>query len=214
MRIEWIELTNYIGIYNGIGLNNIKIDFRLCRSNKILIKGLNGSGKSTIFNALSVFPDSNDSFINGMEARKNICVNNDGIEYIIKYIHGIDKSGNRTTSKGYISKNINGVLTELNPNGNISSCKEIIHTEFSLDLNFMALSQLSTESRGMAYMIPSSRKKFVTNIINELEVYNNINKIFIHYLNRYINNRHNLSRMSYAIWKFINNFYVFYSLIY
>ena len=89
-----------------------------------------------------------------------------------KYIHGIDKSGNRTTSKGYISKNINGVLTELNPNGNISSCKEIIHTEFSLDLNFMALSQLSTESRGMAYMIPSSRKKFVTNIINELEVYN------------------------------------------
>lgn len=42
--------------------------------------------------------------------------------------------------------------------------------------------------------------------------YNNINKIFIHYLNRYINNRHNLSRMSYAIWKFINNFYVFYLL--
>lgn len=42
--------------------------------------------------------------------------------------------------------------------------------------------------------------------------YKNINKIFIHYLNRYINNRHNLSRISYTLWKFINDFYVFYLL--
>ena len=139
MKITWIELTNYIGIYNGLGLNNIRIDFSTCKTNKVLIKGLNGSGKSTLYNALSVFSETNDFFIPGVEARKNLCVLNNGIRYIIRYIHGVDNNGNRQTTKGYISKNINGVDTELNPNGNISSCKDILFNEFNLDANFMAL---------------------------------------------------------------------------
>lgn len=177
MKFKYLELQNYIGIYNGVGLNNIKIDFTKCRSNKILIKGLNGSGKSTIYNALSPHADSNDNFISGVEARKNLCIINDGVEYTIRYIHGVDSNGQRLTSKGYISKCINGQDAELNPNGNISSCKDIIYNEFNLDANFIALSQLSTEDRGLAYKIPSARKKFVTNIIDVLDTYNNINKI-------------------------------------
>ena len=176
MKIAWIELTNYIGIYNGLGLNNIRIDFSTCKTNKVLIKGLNGSGKSTLYNAVSVFSETNDFFIPGVEARKNLCVLNNGVRYIIRYIHGVDNNGNRQTTKGYISKNINGVDTELNPNGNISSCKDILFNEFNLDANFMALSQLSTEDRGLAYKIPSARKKFVNNIISALDIYNNINK--------------------------------------
>lgn len=177
MRILWIELTNYIGIYNGLGLTNISIDFTKCVTDKILIKGLNGSGKSTLYNALSINPDGNENFVPGVEARKNICVVCDGIKYTIRYIHGVDSNGNRMTSKGYISKTTSDGEVELNPNGNISSVKEIIYDEFNLDSNFMALSQLSTDDRGLAYKIPSARKKFVTNIINVLEVYNNINKL-------------------------------------
>lgn len=177
MKILWIELTNYIGIYDGIGLKNIRIDFRNCKTNKVLIKGLNGSGKSTLYSALNILPESNDFFIQGVEARKNICVDNNGIIFTIRYIHGVDNNGNRSTNKGYITKIIDGKETELNPNGNITSCKDTIYAEFNLDANFMALSQLSTEDRGLAYKIPSARKKFVTNIINILDVYNNINKV-------------------------------------
>ena len=178
MKFLWIELTNYIGIYDGIGLKSIRIDFTNCRTNKVLIKGLNGSGKSTLYNALSIHPDSNDSFIPGAEGRKNVCImNNEGVIYTVRYIHGVDNNGNRSTNKGYISKVIDGNEVELNPNGNITSCKDTIYAEFNLDANFMALSQLSTEDRGLAYKIPSARKKFVTNIINILEVYNNINKV-------------------------------------
>ena len=132
MKYKWIELYGYAGIYNGMGLNHIKIDFTKCKTNKIIIRGSNGSGKSTIMKAISPNPDSNDTFIPNMEARKNICLIYNEIEYIIRYIHPITSTG-RGTTKGYISKMINGQLTELNPNGNISSCKDLVYEEFGMD---------------------------------------------------------------------------------
>lgn len=37
-------------------------------------------------------------------------------------------------------------------------------------------------------------------------------KIFIHYMNRYIDNRKNLSRLSFACWRLVNNIYLYYLL--
>lgn len=175
MRYKWIQLQGYIGFYNGMGLNEINIDFTKCKSNKIVIRGSNGSGKSTLMNAINVNPDSNDNFIPGMEARKNICLIDNGVEYIIRYIHPITNTG-RGTTKGYISKSIDGNMVELNPNGNISSCKDIIYEEFNLDSNFISLSQLSSEDRGLVDRKPADRKKLINGIIDALEVYNGIYK--------------------------------------
>ena len=175
MKYKWIELQNYAGIYNGMQLRQIKIDFTKCKTNKILIRGKNGSGKSTLMGAINVNPDSNDKFIPNAEARKNICMECNGIEYIIRYIHPVTNSG-RGTTKGYISKSVNGKMVELNPNGNISSCKDILYDEFNLDANFMALSQLSSEDRGLVDRKPAERKKLLNGIINALETYNNIYK--------------------------------------
>ena len=86
MRYKWIQLQGYIGFYNGMGLNQVNIDFTKCKSNKIIIRGSNGSGKSTLMNAINVNPDSNDNFIPNMEARKNICIVDNRVEYIIRYI--------------------------------------------------------------------------------------------------------------------------------
>lgn len=119
MKYKWIDLQNYAGIYNGMQLNQIKIDFTKCKTNKILIRGMNGSGKSTLMDAINVNPDSNDKFIPNVEARKNICLEESGKEYIIRYIHPVTGSGARGTTKGYISKFIDGKFVELNPNGNI-----------------------------------------------------------------------------------------------
>lgn len=176
MKYKWIELQNYAGIYNGMQLNHIKIDFTKCKTNKILIRGMNGSGKSTLMNAINVNPDTNDKFIPNTEARKTLCIIDNNTEYIIRYIHPVTNSG-RGTTKGYISKNINGQFTELNPNGNISSCRDILYEEFNLDSNFMALSQLSSEDRGLVDKKPAERKKLLNGIMDILDTYNNIYKV-------------------------------------
>lgn len=176
MRYKFIELHNYIGIYNGMGLNEIKIDFSKCKYDKIIIKGDNGSGKSTISNSIHPNPDTNDKFIPNQEARKNLCLVDNGTEYLIRYIHPVTSSGNRGTTKGYISKMINGEMVEMNPNGNISSCKDILYSEFKLDSSFISLSQLSTEDRGLVDRKPAERKKFFNNILDVLETYNGIYK--------------------------------------
>ena len=177
MKYKSIELQNYAGIYNGMKLNQIKVDLTKCKTNKILIRGDNGSGKSTLMNAINVNPDTNDKFIPNSEARKTIALVDNGIEYVIRYIHPVTGTGNRGTTKGYVSKNINGIMTELNPNGNISSCRDIIYEEFCLDANFMTLSQLSSEDRGLVDRKPAERKKLMNSIIDILEAYNNIYKI-------------------------------------
>lgn len=176
MKYKWIHLINYIGIYNGMGLNEIKIDFTKCKTNKIIIRGDNGSGKSSLMDAINILSDPNDKFIPNMEARKSLCVIDNDIEYIIRYIHPVTNSGARGTTKAYISKTINGNTVELNPNGNVTSCKDIIYDEFSLDSNFIQLSQLSSEDKGLVQMTPAVRKKFINSIINVLDTYNNIYK--------------------------------------
>lgn len=177
MKYKSIELFNYAGIYNGMGLTQIKIDFTKCITNKIIIKGKNGSGKSTLLNAINPNPDGNDNFIPNSEARKTIVLCENGIDYVIRYIHPVNTNGIRGTTKGYISKTIDGQLVELNPNGNISSCKDILYEEFNMDSNYLSLARLTTENRGLVDSKPAERKKLVNSIIHNLETYNNINKI-------------------------------------
>ena len=175
MRYKWIELYGYAGFFNGMGLNQIKIDFTKCKTNKIIIRGSNGSGKSTLIKAINLNPDTNDNFIPNSEARKNICITDNGIDYIIRYIHPITNSG-RGTTRGFISKMINGQFVELNPNGNVTSCKDLIYEEFGLDSSFISLSSLSSENRGLVDAKPAERKKLINSIINTLEIYNGIYK--------------------------------------
>ena len=176
MKYKWIELQGYAGIFNGMNLTNIKIDFTQCKTNKILIKGDNGSGKSTLVNAINPNPDSGDCFIPGIEARKNLCLTNNGTDYVIRYIYPVNQNGIRGVTKAYIAKTINGQLIELNPNGNVTLCKDIIYDEFNLDSNFISLSKLSSENRGLVDNRPSDRKKIVNSILNMVEVYNGIYK--------------------------------------
>lgn len=178
MKILSITLKNYIGIFNGLGLNEIFIDFRLCKHKIIAIKGKNGSGKSTIYKSIHPLPDSNDRLIPGLPAEKKMEILDHDTLYSIKIIHGINKSGNRETTKAYIKKiNSDGSYEELNPNGNVTSYRDVLFSEFNLDPNFVTLSQLSSEDRGLADKTPVERKKFVNSIINTLQVYNDMYKV-------------------------------------
>lgn len=172
MRYLNIRLKNYGGILNGMGIDELKIDFTKAMHKLILIRGDNGSGKSTLYKAIHPLPDTNNCFVPGLQAEKEMEIMDGDNHYKILFIHGIKTNGDRDTTKGYISKN--GI--ELNSNGNISSFKDIVYTEFNLDSNFIALSQLSSDNRGIADKTPAERKKYVNTILDTLEAYNNIYK--------------------------------------
>jgi len=176
MKFCSIYLKNYIGIYNGIGLRDILINFTLGNHRTVIIRGDNGSGKSTIMKALSVFPDSNDQFIPGEEAVKEILLQDGPVLYVLTFVHGVKSNGQRDTTKAYIIKRVNGVDTKLNENGNVTSYKDILFDELGLDPNFESLSQLSTDDRGIADKKPADRKRFVNSILSNLDVYNDIYK--------------------------------------
>lgn len=176
MRFTYLKLVNNVCIYNGLNMNEIFIDFTKCMNNIILIKGLNGSGKSTIMNSLNPLPDYN-SIIPGKEGVKEVGIVNNNVEYHIKIQYPLKANGDdRATTKAYVRKVIGEESIELNPNGNFGSYKDIIYEELSLDSNFIALSQLGSEDRGLVERTPSERKGLLNSIVDKLEVYNNIHK--------------------------------------
>lgn len=171
MRYLKAVFRNYIGFYNGMGLNEIEIDFAKCIHKIILICGKNGSGKSTLLSHINPFPDSSSDFIPNMEACKMLTLSHEGDIYNIRIISPCDSKGRKTT-KAYINKN--GI--ELNENGNVSSYKEIIFSEFELDTNYISLFSLSSHNRGLGDKTPAERKKYVSSIIDNLEVFNSMYK--------------------------------------
>lgn len=177
MLLKRLKLVNYGGIYNGMGLYEIEIDFTRCRNKIVLIKGDNGSGKSTIESALKPLPDDNSSFISGVSACKEIeyIDETNSIVYSISYIH--ECKNQSRISKGYFKKIFpNGNVIDLNPSGNISSCKEMINEELELDANYITLTQLSSTKRGIADLRPAERKRYVNSILSSTDVYNTMYK--------------------------------------
>ena len=181
MRILYFRLKGYAGIYHGMGLNEIVIPFSQFPHKIILIQGTNGCGKSTILNALSLDIDGSEAY--RADATYDTST---GIPSIIEYpaekeIHlqeGQDiyriliqsnvKNGKRVTTKAYISRN--GI--ELNENGNVSSYKDIRNSVLDMDPNYISLSMISSENRGLVDKNPSDRKRFMSNIVDSLEFFN------------------------------------------
>lgn len=177
MRITYIRLENYIGIYNGRGDEVLEIDLSQNMNPIVIIRGTNGSGKSTLLKSLTPINDDSNAIVPGVTGRKIIRYLHNGITYEIEYVHPIDKEGKRKQTRGQVYKYGPNGKEELNPTWNVSSAKDIIYSLFNLDSNFLALSQLSSEDRGLADKRPAERKSFVSSIISGIEAYNAMYKI-------------------------------------
>lgn len=178
MRLLRLRLENYIGIYNGMGLDHIEIDFSKCIHKVLIIKGDNGTGKSTIFKALTPLADSSINFIPDKTAIKEIAYETDFQTIVnIKY-ESIVKDGIRRPTKCYLNRlNPDGSIENLNPSNNITTAKEVIYDILGIDDNFITLSQLSANKKGLGGLKPSERKRYVNSIISSLAVFNNIHKM-------------------------------------
>lgn len=172
MRMLYFRISGYKRLVTGMSQSSIEIDFTKSMHKIINIVGPNGSGKSTLINALSPMPDGNENFIEHQSASKEIVYDNG---YSILIVHPVDSRGNRVTTKAFIKKN--GI--ELNPNGNVSSYKSILETELGLDSNFLVLSKLSADDKGIAVRKPAEKKKFLASTLSGLDLYNDIYKTMV-----------------------------------
>ncbi len=176
MKLNYVKLTGYAGLERGSNLSEIEIDFSKQQHKLCLIIGKNKSGKSTFLNALHPLPDDNSSFLHDRQGSKELVYDTDSGLISLQIIHPLNNKGERATTKGYFKKFINNKWVELNPNGNISSYKDLVESTFGLDPSFLALSKLSSEDRGIVDKTPANRKKFITSRLEHLEVYNNIGR--------------------------------------
>lgn len=178
MRLLRLRLENYIGIYNGMGLSSIEIDFSKCIHKVLIIKGDNGTGKSTIFKTLTPLADSSIDYIPDKTAIKEIAYETDFQTILnIKY-ESIVKDGIRRPTKCYLNRlNPDGSIENLNPSNNITTAKEVIYDILGIDDNFITLSQLSANKKGLGGLKPSERKRYVNSIISSLAAFNNIHKM-------------------------------------
>ena len=176
MKMLLFEISGYKKIYTGTGLDKITIDFSKSTNPICLIVGPNGSGKSSLAEAMQPYPDANDNFLEKRRAYKKIVYDNG---YSIYIEHSVDSKGQRQQAKAYIKKvSLDGEI-ELNPNGNISSYKELLESELDIDGSFIALSRLSSEDKGIAEKKPAERKKFLNTVVPNMDVYNAINKTIV-----------------------------------
>ena len=107
-KIKKITLKNFIGIRNGLGRDELTIDFKKIANKEIIvILGENGTGKSTLASVLHALPGSTDRrnriIIEEKEGLKKISYErDDGVEYHCKIVYTPSKTGHNT--KGYMKK--------------------------------------------------------------------------------------------------------------
>lgn len=179
MRLKSAHIMGLKGIYAKSGKHSVAINFDKSIHDIIYIVGPNGSGKSTLMSALSPLPDPPSIFLDGEVGFETLIYENDGVDYVINIQYPINANKTRATTKAYFTTiSPDGTTTELNPNGNVSSFKDIVYSKFNLDSNFVSLSYLSGESKGIVEKRPFERKKMVTDLLSSIEVYNEMNKTF------------------------------------
>ena len=173
MKIEYLELKNFSNINTAFKTKKLSIDFTKCKNKIVLLTGPNGSGKTSILSCLHPFAtngnldirNDNPLVLIGKEGYKEIRINDDGNEYIIK--HHYIPSKETHSVKSYIMRN--GV--ELNPNGNVTSFKERVKEELDIEMDYLKLARLGSNVTNFIDLKTTERKSFMGKILDEVEIY-------------------------------------------
>ena len=176
MRLMYMRLKNFIGIQLGLGVNEIEIPFYNGKNKICMMIGANGSGKSTILdNAVpQPYVTGNDRakiIIVGMDGEKEMWYQRGRLMYKLLIKYNWNKSTESHSTKGYILRIDGDKEEQLNPNGNITSFKEIIDMEFMLDPSFMRLCKLSQEAVNISRMKTTERKTLMSSLLDEASAY-------------------------------------------
>lgn len=184
MKLVNAHFIGLKGIYSKSQIKEINIDFTRCNHKIIMIIGKNGYGKTTLSDALQPLPDPPSMYLDGEEGLKELVYSDQDELYKIEIrypvttkINPVTKTFERGQTKAFIYKIApDNSMHDLNPNGNIGSFKEVLYSRFNLDPNFVTLSHLSIDNRGIVDKKPSERKTYIASQLDDTEAYNNIYK--------------------------------------
>jgi DNA repair exonuclease SbcCD ATPase subunit len=195
-EIVRLRLVNFAH-FTSIGLPDLEIDRRGSQNNIILILGSNGSGKSLLTQAWSLYP--NESTNN----RKKVLIEEgkDGIkevDVIFKddegnigdYIYKIRIIyGEKSTNCSLIQEDlVTGEQIELNPNGLVSSYEESINSIFKVTKTYKNIGFISPQVTSLVKMSPATRFEYISTWLPDIETYMEAYKTIMKRINTY--NRH------------------------
>lgn len=172
MKILYLKLKNFSSIYSAMKRREVEIDFSKSKNRVILFIGDNGSGKTSILSQLHPFStpgnmdvrNGADIIIDGEDGYKEIHIKHNDDVYVIKH-HYLYKSNKGM--KSYISKN----GKELNPNGNVSSFKEMVEIELSITADYLKLLRLGPNVTNFIKMKAAERKNFTSDLLSDIDIY-------------------------------------------
>lgn len=170
MKINRIKLKNYIGIFEGMGLKELEIDFNKnidnellsIKNNVVILAGKNGSGKSTLMSTLHPFSGTQDNrdkiILEGTEGYKEIEIQHHNDIYLIQHYY-------KKSIKSYIQKN--GV--ELNENGNVTSFKEVVKDELDVDESYFKIGKIGSNVTSFIDFSTAERKKYINKFLPNID---------------------------------------------
>lgn len=128
-----------------------------------MLSGANGSGKSTILSQLHPYKESFDDrkqlITDGEDGIKEVDIYNGSIFYEIKHIYA-------TTAQSFIKRN--GI--ELNPNGGVKTCEEIISKELGITKNYFNIGKIGSNTKSFIEFTTTERKNYIGTFLNIDEI--------------------------------------------
>lgn len=174
MKILKLVLENFANIHTSMNTHKLEIDFSNSVNKICLIIGPNGSGKTSIMSLLNPFAslgnldvrDSNDLILQGKSGYKEIIIQKNDDIYTIKHFYTSVKDKSHSV-KSYILKNGD----ELNPNGNVTSFKEVVKNELHVELDYLKLIRLGSNVTSMIDLSETERKNFMSKLLDDIGIY-------------------------------------------
>lgn len=179
MKIDYLRLNNWRGIYDGMRRYEIELDFTKSEHRIVILVGRNGSGKSTILSALTpfmnTFDNRKDLILDGKVGEKEIHYSfPDGTRYVI--LHKYEPRKNKSFIKRI---NKDGSEEDLNPNGGVQTFVKVIQDVFGITEEVFMINSIGSQAANVIDLSSSARKEYISqftpNVEPFLEIYSKVN---------------------------------------
>ena len=178
MRIENLRLSNFIGVKEGCGLNELSLEIPKGPP-IILLSGGNGSGKTTLMSHLQPFHTNNDgrrnAVIEGMEGAKEIVIRDNDSLFKVRHAYRPNKDGGHSI-KSFISVMKDGEWDELNRSGGVRSFSEHVAERLGITTDFFQVGRIGDNVRNFIELNSSDRKRFISKFLPNIDPYLAANK--------------------------------------